>query len=165
MRTAPAWLSLYAMRRSPAAGTWAVEVDGVLSWFDTGAGEWTLYGQQVWARPDWADLDGDGAEELTVTRSAGHGTGVSLTALHVLEPSGEGRYELSASFSLGDTERAQANAILAGLGLEGLSCGDLCDFPDPFTVELGVCDTAAGPPELRGYPHLYPDPTTGRTLR
>ena len=128
----------------------AVEVDGVLSWFDTGAGEWTLYGQQVWARPDWADLDGDGAEELTVTRSAGHGTGVSLTALHVLEPSGEGRYELSASFSLGDTERTQANAILAGLGLEGLSCGDLCDFPDPFTVELGVCDTAAGPQNYVG---------------
>ena len=75
---------------------------------------------------------------------------MSLTALHVLEPAGEGRYELSASFSLGDTERAQANAMLAGLGLEGLSCGDLCDFPDPFTVELGVCDTAAGPQNYVG---------------
>ena len=121
----------------------AVEVGGVLSWFHDGMEEWE---QPARARPAWADLDGDGTEELVITQIAGMGDYAgSIDPLYVLEPAGEGRYELSASFSLGDTERAQANAMLAGLGLEGLSCGDLCDFPDPFTVELGVCDTAAGP--------------------
>ena len=128
----------------------AVEVDGVLSWFDTGAGEWALYGQQVWARPAWADLDGDGIDELAVTRYDGHGTGVRLETLHVLEPAGEGRYVLSASFTLGDEERTQVNALLDGLGLGELTCGYTCDFPDLFTVALGVCDPAEGPQNYVG---------------
>ena len=125
-------------------------MDGVLSWFDTGAGEWVLYGQQVWARPAWADLDGDGTDELAVTRYDGHGTGVRLETLHVLEPAGEGRYVLSASFALGDAERAKAEALLAGLGLGELTCGYTCDLSDPFAVALGVCDPAEGPQNYVG---------------
>ena len=45
-----------------------VLVDGVLSWFDPGAGEYGLYGQNAWATPQWADLDRDGTEELLITR-------------------------------------------------------------------------------------------------
>ena len=116
-------------------------VNGVFSWFDTGAGEYGLYGQHAWAVPQWADLDGDGTEELLITRYDGHGTGIILQALHVLEPEGDGHYTLAASFSLnteGTTD--QVDALLGEMGLEGLYCGMACTFPSTFTVALGVCD-------------------------
>lgn len=118
-----------------------VLVNGVFSWFDTGAGEYGLYGQHAWAVPQWADLDGDGTEELLITRYDGHGTGIILQALHVLEPEGDGHYTLAASFSL-NTEgtTAQVDALLGEMGLEGLYCGMACTFPSTFTVALGVCD-------------------------
>lgn len=118
-----------------------VLVNGVLSWFDAGAGEYGLYGQHAWAEPHWADLDGDGTEELLITRYDSHGTGVSLTALHVLEPEGDGHYTLTASFSLlSEAEMEEAAAQLRKLGYDSYRIGYQCHFPDPFTVELGVCD-------------------------
>ena len=56
----------------------------------------------------------------------------------------------AASFALGDAERARAEALLDGLGLGELTCGYTCDFPDLFTVALGVCDPAEGPQNYVG---------------
>lgn len=116
-----------------------VLVDGVLSWFDPGAGEYGLYGQNAWATPQWADLDRDGADELLITRYDGQGTGVYLQALHVLEPE-DGHYTLSASFVLDDGTIKQVDDLLAGLGLEGVRCGMACSFPSTSVVSLGVCN-------------------------
>ena len=118
-----------------------VLVDGVFSWFDAGVGEYGLYGQHAWAAPQWADLDRDGTEELLITRYDGHGTGISLTALHVLEPEGDGHYALTASFSLnGEAEQEAAAAQLRELGYDTYRVGYQCHFPNAFTVELGICD-------------------------
>lgn len=118
-----------------------VLVNGVLSWFDSRAGEYGLYGQHAWATPQWADLDQDGTEELIITRYDGHGTGIYFTALHVLEPMGDGHYTESASFSLqGEAELEEATAQLQELGFDSYRIGYQCHFPDPFTVELGACD-------------------------
>ncbi len=118
-----------------------VLVNGVLSWFDAGGGEYALYGQHAWAAPQWADLDGDGTDELIITRYDGHGTGISFTALHVLEPTGDGHYTQTASFSLqGERELEEAAAQLQTLGYDRYYIGYQCHFPDPFTVELGVYD-------------------------
>ena len=118
-------------------------VNGVTSWFDTGM---LLSGQHAWAVPNWADLDGDGTDELAITRYDGHGTGASLEALHVLEPGEGGGYTLAATFSLGEEEMAWTEAALKELGLDQLSCGDICHFPDLFTVDIGICDPVNGPP-------------------
>lgn len=118
-----------------------VLVNGVLSWFNSGAGEYGLYGQHAWATPQWADLDKDGTDELIITRYDGHGTGIYFTALHVLEPTGDEHYTESASFSLqGEAELEEAAAQLQELGFDSYRIGYQCHFPDPFTVELGVCD-------------------------
>lgn len=121
-------------------GVW---VDGVTSWFDAGM---LLSGQHAWATPAWADLDGDGTDELAITRYDGHGTGASLEALHVLEPGADGGYTLAATFTLGEEEMAWVEAALKELGLDGLSCGYICYFPDLFTVDIGICDPVNGPP-------------------
>ncbi|MBM6884936.1 hypothetical protein [Pseudoflavonifractor phocaeensis] len=121
-------------------GVW---VNGVTSWFDTGA---LLSGQHAWATPGWADLDGDGTDELAIIRYEGHGTGASLEALHVLEPGEGGGYTLAATFTLGEEEAAWVEATLKELGLDQLSCGDICHFPDLFTVDIGICDPVNGPP-------------------
>lgn len=121
-------------------GVW---VNGVTSWFDAGA---ILSGQHAWAIPAWADLDKDGTDELVITRYDGQGTGVSLQALHVLEPEADGSYTLAATFSLGEEEMEQVEAMLEELGMGPLSCGYTCDFPDLFTVEIGICDPDNGPP-------------------
>lgn len=121
-------------------GVW---VDGVTSWFDAGM---LLSGQHAWATPAWADLDGDGTDELAITRYDGHGTGASLEALHVLEPGEGGSYTLAATFTLGEEEMAWVEAALKELGLDGLSCGYICYFPDLFTVDIGICDPVNGPP-------------------
>ena len=121
-------------------GVW---VNGVTSWFDTGA---LLSGQHAWATPGWADLDGDGTDELAIIRYEGHGTGASLEALHVLEPGEGGGYILAATFTLGEEEAAWVEATLKELGLDQLSCGYICYFPDLFTVDIGICDPVNGPP-------------------
>ena len=121
-------------------GVW---VNGVTSWFDTGA---LLSGQHAWATPGWADLDGDGTDELAIIRYEGHGTGASLEALHVLEPGEGGGYILAATFTLGEEEAAWVEATLKELGLDPLSCGYICYFPDLFTVDIGICDPVNGPP-------------------
>lgn len=121
-------------------GVW---VNGVTSWFDAGM---LLSGQHAWATPAWADLDGDGTEELAITRYDGHGTGASLEALHVLEPGEDGGYTLAATFTLGGEETAWVEAALQELGLDSLSCGYICHFPDLFTVDIGICDPVNGPP-------------------
>ena len=121
-------------------GVW---VNGVTSWFDTGA---LLSGQHAWATPGWADLDGDGTDELAIIRYEGHGTGASLEALHVLEPGEGGGYTLAATFTLGEEEATWVEATLKELGLDQLSCGDICHFPDLFTVDIGICDPVNGPP-------------------
>ena len=119
-----------------------VLVDGVFSWFDHGLGEYGLSGQHAWAAPQWADLDGDGTDELLITHYAAHGTGVSLSNLHVLEPTGDGHYTETAAFSLYDDRiMAQVESLLAELGLEGVTCGNTCSFSDPFTVSMGLCDS------------------------
>ena len=121
-------------------GVW---VNGVTSWFDTGA---LLSGQHAWATPGWADLDGDGTDELAIIRYEGHGTGASLEALHVLEPGEGGGYALAATFTLGEEAAAWVEATLKELGLDQLSCGYICYFPDLFTVDIGICDPVNGPP-------------------
>ena len=127
-----------------------VLVDGVFSWFDHGLGEYGLSGQHAWAQPQWADLDGDGTDELVITHYAAHGTGVSLSNLDILEPVGDGHYTETASFSLyDDGSAALVDGLLAELGLEGVYCGDICSFPDPFTVSLELCDS--GSPYLLDY--------------
>lgn len=137
-------VSLY-VRNDPELETsqMGVWVDGVTSWFDTGM---LLSGQHAWATPSWADLDGDGTEELAITRYDGHGTGASLEALHVLEPGKDGGYTLAATFTLGEEETAWVEAALKELGLDELSCGYICYFPDLFTVDIGICDPVNGPP-------------------
>lgn len=118
-------------------------VNGVTSWFDAGM---LLSGQHAWVAPTWADLDRDGTDELVITRYDGHGTGASLEALHVLEPGEGGSYALTATFSLGQEEMEQVEAMLEELGLDQLSCGYICHFPDSFTVDIGICDPVNGPP-------------------
>lgn len=121
-------------------GVW---VNGVTSWFDAGA---LLSGQHAWATPGWADLDGEGTNELAITRYDGHGTGASLEALHVLEPGESGGYTLAATFTLGQAEMEQVESMLEELGLDQLSCGYICHFPDLYTVDIGICDPVNGPP-------------------
>ena len=137
-------VSLY-VRNDPESETsqMGVWVNGVTSWFGTGM---LLSGQHAWATPGWADLDGDGTDELAITRYDGHGTGASLEALHVLEPDEDGGYTLAATFTLGEEETAWVEAALKELGLDELSCGYICYFPDLFTVDIGICDPVNGPP-------------------